>query len=360
MTSPWQLPGPSRFLEGCRRRLLRGVSLILPVSRRLPTGFESALERALRDDDDYRWIGLAADDFAANTPLGLAGEIAARFLQDVRYVESFDRLIERLERSLLFVDATESTDARTESWLEFVERFRSANHALPEHERSLTVLLIRDDDRDLRPEVGLERIFWRGAVSRLDGLVLAESLRGLHDESICRRRTAGSIAAALAGADLDLLTEIADDPLHQLIEPRERLTAYAERRGFDPNESPCRAAGTLESFDDETRPHSAWLAVAERDYELRHRVWQGELPVLLPRIESRRLELIDQVRSYLTWPLEGPAGTIADPFDLEVGAMDFFLRRSRAPVTLKSEIARMRQIRNLLAHSETVPEELID
>jgi len=360
VTSAWQLPGPTRFLERCRRRLLRGVSLILPVSRRLPSGFEPALERALRDGDDYRWIGLLASELGATTPLALAGEIAARFLHDVRYVESFDRLIERLERSLLFVDATEASESETETWLEFVERFRSANHALPEQARSLMVLLIKDDDRELRPEVGLERLLWRGAVTRLDGLVLADSLRGSHDESTCRRRTAGSIAAALAGADLDLLAEIADEPLRRLIEPKERLVAYAERRCIDPTEPPNRAAGTLESFDDETRCHSAWLAMAGRDYELRHRIWQGELPILLPRIESRRLELVDEVRSYLSWPVEAPSGKIDDPFDLEVGAMDHYLRRSRAPQSLKSEIARMRQIRNLLAHSETVPEELID
>jgi hypothetical protein len=102
-------------------------------------------------------------------------------------------------------------------------------------------------------------------VARLDetdALLFAASLSRHGDASRVRRRLSIALCANLAGWDLALAEQLADEPFENLLEPAAMLDAFARMRGWRSDTPQNWETGTLDEMDEVPHPHSAIFAAA--------------------------------------------------------------------------------------------------
>jgi hypothetical protein len=112
----------------------------------------------------------------------------------------------------------------------------------------------------------------------------------------------------------------------------------------------------------EEKVHSAYLALDDPKGEVERRVWSAQVGVLLPFVEERRQELLARLDGVLRVPFRTRFGEeITDLRDLEIGHIESQLLTSPLAVDpdVRRQVRRLREIRNSLAHLETLRPEVL-
>ena len=158
-------------------------------------------------------------------------------------------------------------------------------------------LILIIGDGHLPPIAGKRPREMRGVVGPLD----AASRLAQHTIELghFEHRLVTSIAMETAGWDIEVLDRLATLPIAQAIRPDQCVEAWADSRfhawgGVQANWT----TGTIDNWAGESCEHPLWLA-ANQPPRLMKRVWRGQVAVLLPWIETRRLETIARFRKNL-------------------------------------------------------------
>jgi hypothetical protein len=96
--------------------------------------------------------------------------------------------------------------------------------------------------------------------------------------------------------------------------------------------------------------------------EIQRRIWSAEVGIMLPFVEEQRQEILDRLTGFLQVPFRTRFGeTIEDVRDLEIGHIETQLRSSNLypDSNLMRLVQRLREIRNRLAHLETLSLDLL-
>ena len=108
--------------------------------------------------------------------------------------------------------------------------------------------------------------------------------------------------------------------------------------------------------------HAALLALHDPMKELDRRIWSGQVATLLPYIEERRRQILNEVRPLLRMPIKFPDGqVIHEIFDLEIGQIYRQVSQNglRISPTTRTELYRLTEMRNRLAHLQLLqPEDI--
>lgn len=104
-------------------------------------------------------------------------------------------------------------------------------------------------------------------------------------------------------------------------------------------------------FRNRSRVHSLVSVLLSDSNEIRKRVWHGQLTVVFPYLEERRIHILSRIRSFLgNANLRDQQGNPTDLEELELGSIYYFIRNSGAPPTIKDEVRLLRDLRHELAH----------
>ena len=356
----WRLPGPSGFLDRVVHELREGRCVVLALPEHAPDGLRPALYQRVATLDWWYWKVIdLAEEATQESPARLLHRLtspagAAR-VADARGVAESPGF----RRRLLWVEGV--TAATWPRWYDFLGQYVEACRAvLPAAERVLFCVPVAGPPAARLPagKEALSCLPWRGVAGRLDmALYLAQGLSG-DPRPPLHRRVALAVGVELAGTDPRLGVELAGLGLSDLLQPGPLLRAVAQRRGWSARD--CTAAhwleGTLDDLEGAEYVHSAALAVAGREGDLRRRVWRGEVGVVFPFIEEQRLRLLEarEVRRHLRLPLETPFGRIDDPRDLEIGHIWRLTRRARLSPETDRLLEYLMEMRHALAHLEPV------
>ena len=113
------------------------------------------------------------------------------------------------------------------------------------------------------------------------------------------QRLVASVAIETAGWDIEVLARLATLPIPSAVRPDRAVELWADGRLTEWKDSKAEwVLGSLDEWGGTRCEHPLWLA-ANLPRGLTKRVWQGQVAVLLPWIENRRLEVIARFRQYL-------------------------------------------------------------
>ena len=275
LSGMWTLPGPSRLVGELCDALYqdRVVSVRAPVGR---AELAVAIELKLNDDGQYRVLaarpsrGEGVLDAVADAAGVRRGAPAA--------------LVTAPELSECAIVVELPTGHPTEpSLLDFARlTARSSSQGEP-------VIVVLGDGR--LPAVGSKPPREvRGVLGPLD---CAASLSGQPvGLDPFEHRLMASVAMETAGWDLGILERLASLPIASAVRPDRFVDAWGDDRvAAWVGTNPEWATGSLDEWGGVPCEHPLWLA-ANRPEQLAKRVWRGQVAVLLPWIETRRLEII--------------------------------------------------------------------
>ncbi|QDT70351.1 hypothetical protein MalM25_32990 [Planctomycetes bacterium MalM25] len=357
--SPWTLPGPSRFLMGILAAIESGECVVLQAPPHTPPGIAEALQRMSRDSDARYWHRVRSSEFDAEDLYAIVDLLARRLLPEAARESSCDigSFVESLGDKVVWIEI--DCVNRWSHWLELIEGLRTELHRLHEADRPAFCFHAGPSLSVPSEEIGVSIHRFRGVLSRTDVTTAVREHRRAARPSAATclaEETAVAVAAILAGADYRLAEHLAALDLRDLLEPLAALNAYAAGQPWlGGTDEPDWARGTLDTIGGESVVHSAHPSIAGRPQHIGRLVWEGQLGVLFPYLEKRRLALLEIVGPQLRLPVETPAGVVTDPLDLELGPLVYHLKGRGVPRGVWNELVTLRNVRHLLAHVEVVP-----
>jgi hypothetical protein len=307
----WRLPGVEAFIETVLRDIVGGSSVILHLPPSAPQGVVAAVDAHSFEDYRYmRWHNVTIQ--SNHSQLADLAQLVGHSV-GVDTAFSAECLARQPAERIYAIEGVNEVN-----WpvLEvFLERFRQANHQRDETDRDVFLVSLPSQLRAPKVDIGLQVRRWEGITDEIDvRLFLEVADRSITHTSFSERvlqAVRRAIAIELAGTDLELARQLIEFELGDLIEPSELLLRYARSTTW------CRADldawhdGGRDRFRAADHVHSAVLAFSGRGDELTRRVWRGQLTVLFPYLEERRLDILPRLGPHL-FPaqasIRGPSG----------------------------------------------------
>jgi hypothetical protein len=357
----WQLPGPRRFLARVLAAFREGRNVVIGVPDGLPTGLAAAL-RVQAEEDSWFWDPVA---LPADPTVDPASWLFDRFVPDApsALVHNPRTLVAQpgFMTGGRIVWLTGVTAATWTRWRAFLTAYETACRACHSGERTLFGLLLPGALNEQPPDedVCLAYYPWVNTVERLDMLLFVAQV--LQDRPLCPldKQVAVAVVAELAGWDFELAERLAEASLPDLLDPTALLQVFAQERDWPVTRDAVVSApwhsGIVNQSDSAKQIHAAALAGAGECSALKRRLWRAQVGVVLPYIEERRQDLLEQLAAVLSVPFTTLYGQVlTDVRDLEVGHIEAQLAASGAPVSeaLRTEVRCLREARNRLAHLE--------
>ncbi len=324
----WALPGPARFVAGLCDALYkeRVAAVRAPVGR---DELAVALESRLNDDGQVHVISLRPETGVAILD-AIADAAGVRRGSAASLVTAPDLA----DRAIIVV--LELHQRPEPPLLEFA-RLASRSARLGE---PLVVILGGGTLPGISGKAAMEI---RGVVGPLDSaasLALQPTALGAFEH-----RLVASTAIETAGWDIETLGRLASLPIASAVRPDLFTQAWAdERKGAWTGVKADWAAGCTDQWGGVPCEHPQWLA-ANRPDLLTKRVWRGQVAVLLPWIETRRLEIIARYGGRLR---PDPVRCGPDIESLDWGPLGYQLNREAS--WLVNLVETHRTARNELAH----------
>ena len=322
------LPGPRRFLARVLERRARGgvTGVRLPGGLAdLDAAFTSALEEEVRHREGLRLeiINLAGGD--ARSPAHVIGARAGGRLR-VRSIADLAGVDDLAGRTFLVRGADRTTWGL---WSLFLQRLRKLNAGLDDFCPAVIFIVpLATPPREERETFGPDGVsVWQGVLGRSDvslyALADGTSPGGIFD------RLARETCIEVAGWNLPLLEFLLEQDDELQVDPRAALRegAYAAVGGRDV----CWEEGLVDVWEGWPRVDTLALLAAEREEEVRKRVWRAHASTLFPVIDEIRSGVVrrhlERMKGFFQdggWrrtPTEGfpPPVLRTDPFQLELG-----------------------------------------
>lgn len=357
----WDLPGPREFLNSLEVHLRDGRNVVVafPENGRRDCG--SALEVLL---DGSGWATHRMERAAyCDGPM----QVARHFLES-RMEDGLPRTTRELGACQEFNDGKvviipEVRVSEWHVWRSFICEYDVAIRALAPESRTLFVVLVFGvAEQDLpRSDGALSVSCFRGVVDELDMLLYVGVRLRERGETGRKRALLAAMIANLARWDAvtaDVLLTVGE---RDLFSPDEILRSIAVENNWSAATSPLWHLGIEENYLRRGEVHSAYLAVTERNEEIRMRLWAGHAATLLPIVALQTRKLLPQIRRYLRKPLVVNGETIHDLDVLEVGQLHYLLCRARASADVIRRVGKLKKVRNALAHLDALgPEDALD
>jgi hypothetical protein len=329
-----------------------------------PERVVTALRTELSDGLLYQ-LHLDSEDF--RTPIDL---LYSRFIQNPAPEElrNAANLVAHHDFSGRLIWLSGMTSAHWPGWKRFLCEYEPACRGVSPLERTLFVVpLCGELALDPPPEdVCLKSRWWKGVVDYIDILLFSSIALQARADGPLVKNVAISVVAALAVWDPEVVLTLSRAALNDILNPAGILSDLAKKRGWAPRQDSIQEAawykGYCDIFGGRTRTHSALLAIQGQQDEIQRRIWSAQVSRLLPYVEERRQDILTQLAAVLRVPFPTRFGEIIDDVrDLEIGHIEAQLKNgsNNCDPELLKEIERLRDIRNRLAHLETVPSDLL-
>lgn len=357
----WQLPGPASFVRRIADELAEGRNVVLALPEHLP----AELSRAIRDErfpdgEAGRWIRLTAASENQSSPARQVADIVLR-QHPASVLVTATHLAQNDEHSGSVISVDGLTRDTWPVWRDFVEEYAHACRSRTVFERIVFIISLTGEPTLDIPanDVTLAVHQWYGVVEPIDQLLYASHL--MRDCKIPRlqREIVLMVVAHLALWDPLVAEYLCRQPFKLVLDPISVLADFGAKREWTclPDDAKTRwSCGMSDRFADVDQLHSAALAASSAAHavdEIRRRIWSAQVGVLLPFVEIRRRELLEQLNGELVGPFRFDNGlVIENVLDLEIGQLEYQLSfRRDSPLRT---VRLLKTIRNQLAHLEIV------
>lgn len=358
----WQLPGPAGFVANVVGAWRHGCHTVLW----LPDGMYPGLRQACRAEVDRT----GPTYWAAHIELHGQDEHPLDVLRcefgsdDARDAASIVHLFASSTAAggIVWIDGVQGSV--WPAWRRILADVDAATRALEPAQRTMLCVALEGLPEGSRPpsDVCLNVFTWADVVDSLDALIFAVSLcraRNCSDDDRMLRALTIAHLALWDGQSAEMLADLTNE---QLCQPEGPLREFAADLAWHPDSrKPCWQDGNAGTWHGRHALHSAWLATCGDQDELRRRHWKAHIQALLPYVEERRAELLDQVRSRLRVPYETSTGDVVTRIEeLEIGHLYSQLANdSYVDHRIRRKIRLLRDIRNALSHLKPVAPELL-
>ncbi|NLI78953.1 MAG: hypothetical protein GX442_21240 [Candidatus Riflebacteria bacterium] len=357
-TRLFQVPGPKRFLHQLTRNLRDGRLCILA----LPEGAGDGLFESLRQD-----LGLGGFDLALLEADQCCGSPAAWLLEKGGQEPPAEAgpAVSRLASLAVGGVVWWLEGIARQSWpvwKDFLLRFEHACRQNCPWDRPRLVIVLRGDAATIEVpnEVGLSYQPWQGILTPRDMEFYVDLVLDHQEDPSLEGALRVRLIAELAHWDARLAEYLCEFTLEELATPAAVLAEFPGAERFrQPSSLPARvgwAQGLVDLRGGRVIPHCLATLQGPGLGEIPHRLWRAQVGTLLPVIEEERLSLVTRYRNHFRVPWDTPVGPITNHLDLEIGYMDYQIRRYN--LNLNSRIRRrievLKEARNALAHQEPV------
>ena len=355
------LPGPKRFVERVIER--RNASSI--VGLRLPCGIgwlrdavAQALDREIRRHDGTGADLIRIGPGETRSPAHIIGARGGGRVR-IRMTEDILSIPELMARTFI-VQGTTTDDWRR--WLLFLGQLRRFCARI-EGARPNVILFLPggvppEEEREAFGRDGVS--VWHGVIGQADTVVWAHQ-KGFSPQGICEH-LALETSIELAGWNRDLLDFLLDQDEDIQIDPRDDLKAPAGAAVG--SRDACWEDGHVDIWEGWPRIDTLALLAANRDEEVRKRIWRAHSRVLFPVIDEIRCALIRRhfariepcFRNGGFWKRERKVGfpepkPRMNPFQLEINELrlitDYALTKGESDL-----IGVILTVRHKMAHME--------
>jgi len=363
----WQLGGPRRFVKRAADDLREGRNLVFCLPEHSAPRIGEALRRFLDDGSSWAWQKLALCGDDCRHP---ASFLTRRFVPDFSNtaIANVGTLTnnEAFAGRILWLEDMHS--AIWPAWRGFLEEYSHACRARSVWDRTLLCVPLVGDLAEAAPaeDICLAKHVWSGVVDSLDMLVLSSHL--LRERAIpgVQKRVLAAVCASLSLWDPEVAEWLTNAGVDAILKPDLTLRMMARDRGWSAERSAAHemrwSLGMKDMFEGCERVHSAVLVLDDKTGEIGRRVWSGQVGVLFPLVEERRQMILKELAQHLVVPYRTRFGsTITDWRDLEIGHIESQIVGNNLPVSADTRclLRQLRQIRNCLAHQDTVSRELL-
>jgi hypothetical protein len=345
----WSMPGPAGFIDEVLQATQEGLNIAVAIPADCAGGLDAVLMDRLRQRvvDFVSIHGTDPPAMQVGRALGVAPTVrnVDDLFGDPRFADSV----------LIYLQGL--TAEAWPAWKQFVSDYDdlSKDRAVDQRPPLIVMLCGMDLPTEVTESVTFRGFRWLGRASELDlTQYVLERLEWAPEGEGCRL-LAASIVAKIALGDVELADNLAARPLAEIWEPQNVLREWAARRGWIKGTHRHWTRGTVLKVSGRDEVHSALVVLDDPGGIVQARVWAAQAALLLPAIERERLKLIKRARSYLKPPFYLADGeSISDAEDLEIGPLEYQLRRGRAPEELMRRAGDLKYLRNKLAHMETL------
>jgi len=353
----WHLPGPARYIEKIRHDLLDCKNALAILSPLTPEGLYDELQRGIESGGTgFYWQQLYDRPDHRPPAVWLASHFGVELPTSAGPCEFHS--IEGVMGMVVVVTELPTDPGILRRWGTFIEQYAQ---------------ICRSDGGPMSPRFLLQWPFegelpesdlrltlhpWGGTLDSTDiGLYAAHLLRR-KGHTPFNRLIMVALATKLSGGDPILCRTLCKLNLTELLEPFQVLADYARSRGWGDTTPLSAQKGTLVDLDGESREHPALMAVQGKEKELGALIWSAQVGVLLPFIEERRQEIVEQIGKYLFVPNDLPHyQKVESVNELEIGNIHYQLANYPNPVSkpIKDVVWRLKALRNSLSHRKPVP-----
>ncbi len=367
LTTLWQLPGPSRFVENVVADLQDGCSVVLCLPETAPNGLANALRAQLRADGTPHWSTI---DLTSVTEKPLT-YLLQRFSEDLDPSElhSIPTLLalESFAGRILWI--TGISDEHWSEWRLFLEEYDHASRTQSLLTRTIfcVPLVGKLALTPPVPDICLNVHRWENVLDSYDMMMYVANLLREKEVSGLKRRYAVSIISRLALWDVGIAEKLAGQDIQDLFNPSPALYEIAAMRGWEWEESRVPAIawaqGKQDTFESRSELNSAYAILGSTAMFVQKRIWDAQVGVMLPFVEEQRREILARVKPFLTIPfITRNRESITDYRDLEIGHIESQLRLlpDFEDNELRRRVSTLREIRNCLSHLDPLSVQLLE
>ena len=262
------------------------------------------------------------------------------------------------QRKLIWIEGVDLS--AWQMWSVFLKAYAHVCRNVQLPDRTTFVIALCGDAASVSvpDELGLNRCDFRNVFDQLDMLAFAASNAPSRIRPREHRTLFAHVVAQISQWDIVLAEQLLRVPLRTILEPTNILRKYGHDRGWTPMTPPLWEHGTTDGPDNAPVVHTAFLEICGDKRAVRQRMWAAQAAALFPVVEERRIELVTRYRGSLKLPVVTEDGSsINNPFDLDIGQLARQLDRAGRPPTLRRQTRTLRQIRNRLAHMQSLDPE---
>jgi len=358
----WKLPGPSEFVEELAANICNGRNMLVCLPMHSPRG----LGTALRDHvgNEFAW---SKEEISSDESLNPEEYLYKIYVGDITYGNT-PNLVSLLESErfcgrVIWIEGINSLN--WPSWKSFMEGYSHACRSQSLLHRTVICLCATGFPADLPfiDDVCLSKHNFCNYVSSLDMFLYVSGQLKRKCMKDLQRKLIASIVTNIAFWDPVVSDRLLDEGFDTILQPDSILRSIANERGWDCREvGPSWENGMKNIFDGAERMHSSALMLFGAEREIRRRIWSAQIGVLLPFIEEKRAEIIENIGQKIKPPFRiRTCETVQDINDVEIGQLPILLINHGIRVEQKAwrVINLLKFIRNSLAHLETLAPDTI-
>lgn len=350
----WRLPGPAGFLDQILTELRQGSSIVVGAPSCVAPALQAVLEDRIAED----WRLTELYEPVTDSPID---QLYDRL--DIRDGRTVGRTVASLAediktKQVVFVCGINSS--HWTAWDEFIDGYADASRSRSEFDRSPIVLVVSGVPRDQLPAraPALKALVWDGCVGESDVFAYAiNAWRATGRPVDAKAKLIARIVIRLALWDFDLIDQMMALHLDELLDPISILRKLDDRsEAWAATGGGWEHGGTAD-FDGTRMTHSFVLARGnDARGELTMRLWAAQAAELLPALELRRRKLAERIQATGKIPrgVRLNDEEVIDLSDVEIGGLCYLAYRYRLPQDIVRTAEKYRDIRNRLAHLETV------